>query len=82
MQNLFDKFKAWRMKSWLLVWLLEPQQLLVSLYKLSLVSIAAVAGYWIDRSVNKLIEELSTQAITAFDVELRFKTLAASGDPK
>jgi len=33
-------------------------------------------------SVNKLIEELSTQAITAFDVELRFKTLAASGDRK
>jgi predicted transcriptional regulator len=31
-------------------------------------------------SVNKLIEELSAQAITAFDVEIQFKTLAASGD--
>jgi len=31
-------------------------------------------------SVNKLIEELSVQAITAADVEMRFKTLAASGD--
>jgi len=31
-------------------------------------------------SVNKLIEELSVQAITASDVEMRFKTLAASGD--
>ena len=31
-------------------------------------------------SVNKLVEELSTQAITAFDVEMRFKTLAATGN--
>lgn len=31
-------------------------------------------------SVNKLIEELSIQAITASDVEMRFKTLAANGD--
>jgi len=31
-------------------------------------------------SVNKLIEALSIQAITASDVEMRFKTLAASGD--
>jgi predicted transcriptional regulator len=31
-------------------------------------------------SVNKLIEELSAQAITAFDVETQFKTLAASGN--
>ncbi|MCL2524200.1 MAG: ribbon-helix-helix domain-containing protein [Betaproteobacteria bacterium] len=31
-------------------------------------------------SVNKLIEELSAQAITAFDVEMQFKTLAASGN--
>lgn len=35
----------------LLVWLLAPQQLPVSLYKLSLVSLAAVTGYWIDRSL-------------------------------
>ncbi|MCL1962358.1 MAG: putative holin [Desulfovibrionaceae bacterium] len=35
----------------LLVWLMAPQQLPVSLYKLSLVSMAAVAGYWIDHSL-------------------------------
>ena len=34
-----------------LVWLIAPQQLPVSLYKLSLVALAAVAGYWIDRSL-------------------------------
>lgn len=31
--------------------LLSPQQLPVSLYKLSLVSMAGVAGYWLDRSL-------------------------------
>jgi len=31
-------------------------------------------------SVNKLIEELSTQALTAFDAETRFRMLAAQGD--
>jgi len=31
-------------------------------------------------SVNKLVEEMSTQAIAAFDVETRFKTLAAGAD--
>lgn len=35
----------------LLVWLMAPQQLPVSVYKLSLVTMAAVAGYWIDRSL-------------------------------
>lgn len=48
-----------RMLDWLLaaivlsvcVWLLAPQQLPVSLYKLSLIALAAVAGYWIDRSL-------------------------------
>lgn len=34
----------------ILVYLIAPQQLPVSLYKLSLVALAAVAGYWIDRS--------------------------------
>ena len=29
----------------------SPQQLPVSLYKLSLVSLAAVVGYWLDRSL-------------------------------
>jgi predicted transcriptional regulator len=33
-------------------------------------------------SVNKLIEELSAQAIAAFDVEMQFKTLAANGNPQ
>jgi hypothetical protein len=31
-------------------------------------------------SVNKLIEELSTQALAEFDSEVRFRTLAARGD--
>ncbi|NLC36145.1 MAG: ribbon-helix-helix protein, CopG family [Alcaligenaceae bacterium] len=31
-------------------------------------------------SVNKLVEEMSAQAIAAFDVEMRFKTLAAGAD--
>jgi hypothetical protein len=35
----------------LFVWQLAPQQLPVSLYKLSLIALAAVAGYWIDRSL-------------------------------
>ena len=35
----------------LVVFLIAPQQLPVSIYKLSLVSMAAVAGYWIDRSL-------------------------------
>ena len=55
--NLFSR--RWRMTDWLLValglallvWLMAPQQLPVSIYKLSLVSMAAVAGYWIDRSL-------------------------------
>ncbi|RMG89352.1 MAG: toxin-antitoxin system HicB family antitoxin [Chloroflexi bacterium] len=32
-------------------------------------------------SVNKLIEEFSTQALAEFDSEVRFRALAASGDP-
>lgn len=35
----------------LLVWFIAPQQVPVSLYKVSLVALAAVAGYWIDRSL-------------------------------
>lgn len=34
-----------------LVWLIAPQQLPVTLYKLSLVSLAGVVGYWLDRSL-------------------------------
>lgn len=33
------------------VFLLAPQQIPVSIYKLNLLALAAVAGYWIDRSV-------------------------------
>lgn len=33
-------------------------------------------------SVNKLFEELSTQALAEFDAETRFRALAASGDPR
>ena len=33
-------------------------------------------------SVNKLMEELSTQALTEFDSEIRFKTLALKGNKK
>lgn len=31
-------------------------------------------------SVNKLIEELSTQALAEFDSEVRFRAMAARGD--
>ena len=31
-------------------------------------------------SMNKLIEELSSQALAAFDAEARFRALAAQGD--
>ena len=31
-------------------------------------------------SVNKLIEEMSAQALAAFDAETRFRTLAAQGN--
>ena len=48
-----------RMTSWwliatvlsLAVFLIAPQQLPVSIYKLNLIALAAVAGYWIDRKV-------------------------------
>ena len=33
-------------------------------------------------SVNKLIEELSTVALTEFDAFTRFKAMAATGDPQ
>lgn len=51
--------RIFRMADWLLaaiflavlVFLLAPHQLPVSLYKLSLIALAAVAGYWVDRSL-------------------------------
>jgi len=33
-------------------------------------------------SVNKLVEELSTQALAEFDSEIRFRALAAKGNRK
>lgn len=48
-----------RMSGWLLIalllslliFVLHPQQLGVSLYKLNLIAIAGVVGYWLDRSL-------------------------------
>lgn len=53
------QFKSPRLTGWTLialillgaVWFLAPQQLPVSLYKLSLVTLSAVIGYWLDRSL-------------------------------
>ncbi len=53
------KLKLPRMFDWiiitilltLLIYVTSPQQLPVSLYKLSLITTAAVVGYWIDRSL-------------------------------
>ncbi|WP_353573188.1 toxin-antitoxin system HicB family antitoxin [Candidatus Albibeggiatoa sp. nov. BB20] len=33
-------------------------------------------------SLNKLVEELSTQALAEFDSEVRFRALAARGNPE
>jgi hypothetical protein len=54
-----NRDNSWRMADWLLiavmlallVWAMAPQQLPVSIYKLSLVTMAAVLGYGIDRSL-------------------------------
>lgn len=35
----------------LLIFVLSPQQLPVSLYKLNLITLAGVVGYWLDRSL-------------------------------
>jgi hypothetical protein len=48
-----------RMTDWIIVtilltiaiYIVSPQQLPVSLYKLSLITMAAAVGYWIDRSL-------------------------------
>ena len=59
MKPLKNLPKPPRLSGWLLitlvllacVWAIAPHQLPVSLYKLSLVTLAAVVGYWIDRSL-------------------------------
>jgi len=56
---VFPRSKLPRLTSWwvialalsIAVLLLSPGQLPVSLYKLNLIALAAVAGYWIDRSI-------------------------------
>lgn len=52
-------YRTPRLFGWLLIticlmagiWFVAPHQLPVSLYKLSLVTLAAVVGYWLDRSL-------------------------------
>lgn len=50
----FPRLSGWLIVTVLLlvfIGLLHPQQLPVSLYKLSLVSMGGVAGYWLDREI-------------------------------
>lgn len=50
----FPRLVGWLLITLLLtvvVWLLAPQQLPVTAYKLSLVTLAGVIGYWLDRSL-------------------------------
>ena len=52
--NKYPRLTSWWVIALVLsiaVLLLSPGQLPVSLYKLNLIALAAVAGYWIDRSV-------------------------------
>ncbi len=59
LQNLLSKLPIPRLAFWLLVSvvllagiaLISPQQLPVVLYKIALVTIAAVLGYWLDRTL-------------------------------
>lgn len=59
------------------VWAIAPQQLPVSLYKLSLVSMAAVVGYWLDRSLFPYARPDSFLTPDAEDV---LPVSAANGD--
>lgn len=57
--SLLRRVQRVRMADWLLyslalmalVWFMAPQQLPVAVYKLALLSLAAVTSYWIDRSL-------------------------------
>lgn len=59
LQNLLSKLPIPRLVVWLVVSvvllagiaLISPQQLPVVLYKIALVTIAAVLGYWLDRTL-------------------------------
>lgn len=50
------------------IWSLSPQQLPVTAYKLSLVTLAAVVGYWLDRSIFPYArpDESSGMGVLAF----------------
>lgn len=85
-----------RLGGWLLialalaaaVWLTQPQQLPVSLYKLSLVSLAGVLGYWLDRSlfpyarpdVFLSLDEVEADQVAVCDGEDDTCTLEAAAD--
>ena len=57
--NWLTRLARVRMADWVIaaalltmvVWLIAPHQVPVTVYKLSLVALAAVSGYWIDRSI-------------------------------
>ncbi|WP_114145773.1 putative holin [Escherichia coli] len=52
--SLFPRLSGWLVASvvlFALIALISPQQLPVVVYKLSLISLAAVLGYWLDRSL-------------------------------
>lgn len=57
--NWLTRLARVRMADWVIaaalltmvVWLIAPHQVPVTVYKLSLVALAAVSGYWIDRSL-------------------------------
>lgn len=89
-----------RLSGWLLIticlmaaiWFVAPQQLPVSLYKLSLVVMAAVVGYWLDRSLFPYarpdsFQELVYQLPTLFNrgEEVKYDSgedLVAARDPQ
>lgn len=56
------------------VWALAPQQLSVSVYKLSLVTLAAVVGYWLDRSLFPYArpDDLLDRVVTAPEMASAF----------
>lgn len=54
MSKLFPRMIGWLLAAAILIAviaLVSPQQLPVVLYKLSLISLAAVVGYWLDRAL-------------------------------
>lgn len=56
----------------LVIWLLAPQQLPVSVYKLSLITMAAWVGYWIDRGLfpyarpHEYLEDLNDELVKSY----------------